>query len=145
MAYMVERNSKGKPFQNQWLFESHLRSFGYFWVSLSALASSGPQLQKQLAYKSWLGTSGPDCHLTPKTEHLQKRKLHSNPRYESDWSKNFSLNFSCFSPTFSKNTPFSRFYLTAVNPADDTESCRIFSNYFSNIVSDRRISNLFDK
>ena len=29
----------------------------------SALASSGLQLQRQLASKSWLGALGPDCHL----------------------------------------------------------------------------------
>ena len=38
----------------------------------SALNSSGPHLQRQLAYKSWLGTSGPDCYLKPKIRHLQK-------------------------------------------------------------------------
>ena len=104
MAYMVERNSKGKPFQNQWLFESHLRSFGYFWVSLSALASSGPQLQKQLAYKSWLGTSGPDCHLTPKTEHLQKRKF-----FDLTDQKTFRWIFPAFPPLFPKTLPFPGF------------------------------------
>ena len=54
-------------------------------VLYSTLAPSGPQLQKQLAYKSWLGTYGPDRHLTPKIGHLQWKvgswKLHSNPRY----------------------------------------------------------------
>ena len=37
-----------------------------------ALASPGPHLQMQLAYKSWLGTFGLDCHLMPKIGHLQK-------------------------------------------------------------------------
>ena len=30
------------------------------------MASPGPQLQMQLAYKSWLGASNSDCHLMPK-------------------------------------------------------------------------------
>ena len=39
------------------------------------LASPGPLLQKQLAYMSWLGASGPDCYLAPKVGHLQKAEV----------------------------------------------------------------------
>ena len=45
------------------------------WMLYSALASSGPQLQRQLAYKSWLAATGPDCHLSPKIGHLQKTEV----------------------------------------------------------------------
>ena len=41
----------------------------------SALASSRADLQRQQAYKSWLGTSGAGCHLTPNIEHLQKMEI----------------------------------------------------------------------
>ena len=40
-----------------------------------ALASPGPQLQKQLACQSQLGPSGRDCQLMPKIEHLQKTEV----------------------------------------------------------------------
>ena len=40
----------------------------------NALASSGHQLQRQVAFKSWLGASGPDCHLTTKIRHLQENR-----------------------------------------------------------------------
>ena len=40
--------------------------------ALQCLTSPGPQLQRQLAHKSWLGASGRDCHLTPKIGHLRK-------------------------------------------------------------------------
>ena len=30
---------------------------------------------RKLAYKSWLGASGTDCHLTPKIEHLLKAEV----------------------------------------------------------------------
>ena len=46
-----------------------------------ALVSFGRQLQCQLAYKSWLCVSDPDCRLTSKIRYLQNSKLHSNPRY----------------------------------------------------------------
>ena len=117
------------------LLLSVLERFSFFWTP----AAKATRLQ-ELA-----GNFRP--RLSPDAQNrafAKKKKLHSNPRNEPDWSKKISLNFSCFSPTFSKNTPFSRFYLTAVNPPDDTELCRIFSNYFSNIVYDKRISNLFD-
>ena len=38
-------------------------------------ASYGPQLERQLPYKSWLGISGPDSHLTPKKWALQKMEV----------------------------------------------------------------------
>ena len=41
----------------------------------SALVSSGPQLQRQLTCKSWLGATGPECHLQPKIGHLQKTEV----------------------------------------------------------------------
>ena len=47
------------------------------WVLHSTLASSGPQLQRQFAYRCCLGASSPDCHLTLKTGHLQKREVPS--------------------------------------------------------------------
>ena len=50
----------------------------------STLASPGPLLQRQLAYKSWLSAPGPDCSLTSKIGHLQKTKLDSNPRCGPD-------------------------------------------------------------
>ena len=87
MAYIFNRNSGGKTSQIEWLFESDLRSFGYFKCSTCNLASSGPQMQRQSAYKSWLGTSGPKCHLIPKIGDLQKKQmLHSNPRYNPEVS-----------------------------------------------------------
>ena len=64
MAYMCDINSGGKASQIEW-FKSNLRSFGYF------ECSAVPQFQKYLAYKSWFGAFGPDCHLTPKKGHLQ--------------------------------------------------------------------------
>ena len=80
---MFDRNSGGKTSQIEWFSESNLRSFWLLLVLYSALAFSGSQLQRQLAYKTWLGTSGPDCHLTSKIGLLQKnQKLHLNPRYD---------------------------------------------------------------
>ena len=38
----------------------------------SALTSSGPQLQRQLISKSWLGALSPEFYLTPKVGQLQK-------------------------------------------------------------------------
>ena len=73
MAYIFDRNSRGKEFQIEW-FESNLWSFvyfgvpqyfGFFWIP----AAKAPY------YKNWLGTSGPDCHLTPKIGHFQKTEV----------------------------------------------------------------------
>ena len=72
MEYMLDRNYGGKTSQIEWLFQSNLRSFGYFKTSSELWGFFGPQLQRQLVYKSWLGASAPDCHLTPKIVHLQK-------------------------------------------------------------------------
>ena len=69
MACIFYWNSGGETSQIEWLSESNLKSFGCFmcstafWVLLN---------QRQLTYKNWFGTSGPDCHLTPKIGHLQK-------------------------------------------------------------------------
>ena len=62
MAYIFDKNSGGKTYQVLWLLQ----------VLYSALTSPGLQLQRQLTYMSWVGTSGPDCHLTPKLGHLHK-------------------------------------------------------------------------
>ena len=67
---------KNNTMDAEFLFESNLRSFGYF------KCSSRPQLQSQLACKSWL------CALQvqiftwlPKWGISEKWKLRSNPRY----------------------------------------------------------------
>ena len=45
------------------------------WMLYSTLAPSGPQLQRQFAYKSFLVASGPDCDLMLKIGHLQKTEV----------------------------------------------------------------------
>ena len=47
----------------------------------SAWASPEPQLHRQLVYKSWLGASGQDYHLTLKIGIFKEQKLHSNRAY----------------------------------------------------------------
>ena len=77
----------------------------------STLASPGHQLHKKLDYKSWLDASVPDCHLTPKIGHLQKKqqKLHSNPRYGSEYIlvvfKTKNINEIKLTPLFSWPNP----------------------------------------
>ena len=69
MAYMFDRNSGEKHFK----LSVYLKKFKVLWLLkllYSALTSAGPQLQKQLVYKSWLGTSDRGCHLTPKIGYL---------------------------------------------------------------------------
>ena len=73
-VYMFDRNSGGKTSQIEGLFESNLRFLGYFECA-TALWLLWTQLQRQLAYKSWLGASGPDCYLTPRIGHLQKTEV----------------------------------------------------------------------
>ena len=57
---------------------NYLNKFNVLWLLemlYSALAFSGPQLKRQLAYKSWLGASDPDCHLAPKIGYLWKTEV----------------------------------------------------------------------
>ena len=59
IVYLLDRNSGEKTSQIERLYDSNWRLYG-------TLASPGPQLQRQLAYKSCLGTCGWDYHLVPK-------------------------------------------------------------------------------
>ena len=73
--YMFDRNPGGKTSQIEWLFESNLMSFGYLKCFIALWLLLDPSCKGQLAYKNWLGASGPDCHLRFKIGHLQKTEV----------------------------------------------------------------------
>ena len=66
----------GKTCQIEWLFESHLRSFGCFECPAALRLFLDPSCKGNF----WVGASGPDYHLVPKMGHLQIM----NPRYDPD-------------------------------------------------------------
>ena len=62
---LKEKHRKLSDYLNQVLATlSALQRFGFFWTPAA-----------KAAHKSWLGASGPDCHLMPKIGHLQKTEI----------------------------------------------------------------------
>ena len=67
VVYMFDKKTEEKTSQSEWFSLS----------ALQRLASSGPQLQRELACKSWVGASGSDCRRTPKIGHCYAFDSHT--------------------------------------------------------------------
>ena len=84
MVYMFHRNSRGKTSQIEWIFESNLRSFGYFNYSTVIWLPLDPSCKGNTL--TWVGWVLQVQFVTwsPKLGICKKWKLHSNPRYSPD-------------------------------------------------------------
>ena len=85
MAYMCDRNFRGKTSQTEWLFESNLRSFGYFKSSTALWLPLDPSCPGKLLSSAAWALQAQISTWCPKLDIFKKGKFHSNSRYSPVW------------------------------------------------------------